>query len=155
MVFMLLLSAVLAPPGAAGTESQKSEGLAPSRTAIELQAGFSRGAFGAGLDINASYLLTNVGIQARTWNNKSDDSSKSEFVIYGGAGLVDVVQLQIGYSTASAFLLRLRSDVPLTPTRGAWEQFNKGQYWILTPVIEIPLSAHNGIVLGMGVGRSF
>jgi hypothetical protein len=49
----------------------------------------------------------------------------------------------------------MRSDVPLTPTREAWEQFNRGNYWILTPVIEIPLSAHKAMVLGLGVGRSF
>ncbi len=156
MVFVLLFSAILARPGAAGTDSQSSEGLAPYRTAIGLQAGFKSGAVGAGLDVNASYLLTNVGIQARTWDRKSnDDNPKSELSVYGGVGFVDVFQMQVGYSSAKELLLRLRSDVPLTPTRGMWDQFNKGQYWILTPVIEIPLSAHNALVLGMGVGRSF
>jgi hypothetical protein len=155
MVFMLLFSAVLARPGNAGDKSQKGESLAPYRTAIGIQTGFRRGTFGAALDLNASYLWTNVGIQARTWNEKFDDNSRSEFGMYGGIGFVDVFQLQVGYSSAGALLLRLRSDVPLTPTRGAWEQFYKGQYWILTPVIEIPLSAHNAVVLGMGVGRSF
>jgi hypothetical protein len=154
MVFMLLLSTALARPGDAGTGSLKNESLVPSRTAIELQTVFSGGAVGEGLDINAAYLLTNVGIQAKTWNNKSNDS-KSEFGIYGGVGLVDVVQVQAGYSTAGAFLLRLRSDVPLTPTPSAWEQFRKGQYWIFTPVIEIPLSAHHAVALGIGLGRSF
>jgi hypothetical protein len=155
-VFLLLLSAIIAGPCDAGTESQNSQSLAPYQTAIGLQTGFRSGALGAGLDINASYLLTNVGINARTWNNQShNDSVKNELSIYGGIGLVDVFQLQLGYSSANEFLLRMRSDVPLTPTREAWEQFNRGKYWIITPVIEIPLSAHKAMVLGLGVGRSF
>jgi hypothetical protein len=155
MVFALLLLTALERPGDAGMVSREGVNLVPTRTAIELQATFAGGAVGEGLDINASYLLTNVGIQARTWNAKSDDRSKSEFGVYGGVGVVDVVQVQVGYFPSGAFLLRLRSDVPLTLTRGAWEQFNKGRYWILTPLIEIPLSSHHAVALGIGVGRSF
>ena len=55
----------------------------------------------------------------------------------------------------TGFVLRLRSDIPVTPTADSWTQFQKGRYWSLTPFVEFPLTAHHGTVFGLGLGRTF
>jgi len=128
----------------------------PDQITAAVTAGTKGNATVAGVDINASTLLMNAGINARSWNRTDNDgSSKFDLGVYLGVGLANVFQLQAGHSTVTGFLLRLRSDIPVTPTDDSWAQFQKGRYWSITPCVEFPLTPHHGTVFGLGLGRTF
>jgi len=128
----------------------------PDRATAAVLVGTKGNATVAGVDINASTLLMNAGINARSWNRTDNDgSSKFDLGVYLGVGIANVFQMQAGYSAVTGFLLRLRSDIPVTPTDDSWSQFQKGRYWSITPFVEFPLADRHGTVFGLGLGRTF
>lgn len=126
---------------------------------VSVQAGKRGGRSGAGLDINVSTLFLNAGLNTWSWSRREgladEDESGSAIGLYAGVGLANVLQFQAGYATGDGFKLRLRSDVPLTVTEGAWHEFKQGSYWVITPFIEVPLASHQGTLFGFGLGRAF
>jgi hypothetical protein len=127
----------------------------PDRTAVSVLAATKGRATGTGLDINASSLLTNAG-SVMSWNGSGrDGSAKYDVGLYLGVGVANILQVQAGHSSETGFALRLRSDVPLTPTEASWARFNKGQYLTVAPFVEIPLTPHHGTVFGVGLGWTF
>jgi hypothetical protein len=155
-IVLLLWSVMTAAPVHAAGSPAGGTGFMPDRATAAVLVGTKGNAIVTGLDINASSLLMNGGINARSWNRTdSDGSSKFDLGVYLGVGLANVFQLQAGHSSVTGFLLRLRSDIPVTPTADSWTEFQKGRYWSITPFVEVPLTAHHGTVFGLGLGRTF
>jgi len=155
-IVLLLWSVITAIPVHAAGSPTGDTGFAPDQTTAAVLVGTKGNAIGTGLDINASTLLMNGGINVRSWNRADNDgSSKFDLGVYLGVGIANVFQVQAGHSSVTGFLLRLRSDIPVTPTDDSWAEFQKGRYWSLTPFVEVPLTTHHGTVLGLGLGRTF
>ncbi len=128
----------------------------PGHTNLAMQLSASGGAVATGLDVNASYLLSNFGVNARRWNESREGDSKSDVSLYVGVGLANVFQFQAGYSSVKNVLVRLRSDIPLTFTGEGREAYKeRGTYWAVTPIVELPLTRHHAVAAGVGVGRTF
>lgn len=158
MPFLVLVTMLILPTRAAcGPLNNIVASL--DHATIAVQAGTKGGSIGTGLDVNVSTLFLNAGLNAWSWKSRegaaNEDGARSEIGLYAGMGLATVLQLQAGYAIGKGFKLRLRSDVPLTLTEGAWREFKKGSYWVITPFIEISLSAHQGTLFGLGLGRAF
>jgi hypothetical protein len=155
-IVLLLWSVMTATSVHAAGSTTAGSGFKPDQITAAVAAGTKGNAIGSGLDINASTLLMNAGINARSWTRTdSDGDSKFDLGVYLGVGIANVLQFQAGHSSVTGFLLRLRSDIPVAPTDDSWSQFQKGRYWSLTPFVEFPLTAHHGTVFGLGLGRTF
>ena len=156
LVFILVLFFVLTRQSAAAEKPPAGNGYVPDHVGVSLTGGTKGNATAAGLDVNAWYLLTNIGFSVRSWSARgSTGASRSDLGLYAGIGFGNVLQLQAGYSFEMGALLRLRADYPLALTPEGWDRFQQGAYWMVTPFIEVPLAAHHGTLFGLGVGRTF
>jgi hypothetical protein len=155
-IVLLLWSVMTAAPVHAAGSATGGSGFKPDQTTTAVAANTKGNATGTGLDLNASTLFMNGGINARWWNRTDNDgSSKFDLSVYLGVGIANVFQMQAGHSSMTGFLIRLRSDIPVTPTAASWTEFQKESYWSITPFVEFPLTARHGIVFGLGLGRTF
>jgi hypothetical protein len=153
---MLAVSLTIASGGRADSTVKGAFNFAPDRTAVAVLVATKGNATAAGLEISASTLLMNGAIHARSWSRtEREGSSKNDLGVFLGVGLADILQIQAGHSSETGFALRLRSGIPVTPTAHSWAEFNKGRYWTITPLVEIPVTAHHGTVFGVGVGFTF
>jgi hypothetical protein len=140
----------------AGGVAAAGEGYMPDRAAVSALAATKGHATGTGLDINASSLLTNAGINVLSWNGSDrNGTAKYDLGLYLGVGLANIIQFQAGHTSETGFTLRIRSGIPLTLTEPSWARFNEGKYWTVTPLVEIPLTRHHGTVFGVGLGWTF
>jgi len=156
IVFLLILLILLVQQSNAVEKAPAENGYVPDHLGVSVVGGTKGNATAAGIDVNASYLLTNIGFSARSWSVPTGTgSAKNDLGLYVGIGLGNLLQLQAGHSSEMGVLLRLRSDYPLALNAEGWDRFYQREYWMITPFIEIPLTAHHGTLFGLGVGRTF
>jgi len=136
---------------------------------------------GAGVDINIIIAFLNAGINYRHWESSDtvilgwdgSDISRDETTMYFGLGLLNMLQVQAGYSESGASL-RVRSDMvlfadsfPMFPSRYKdcpdnldYRQCNDIDIVrdgvVISPFIEFtPFEGNHKTVYGIGVGFVF
>jgi hypothetical protein len=126
--------------------------LMPSRDELSAVRGYA-------LDANAAVLIVNVGLSLRHWEKDvtgwNGRRHRNEAVFYTGIGLLNLIQVQRGFSNAGG-RTRIRSDIVLSdnfpfPTeRDDRGRFNQGI--AVSPFIEIGSGRK---VYGIGIGLAF
>ncbi len=116
------------------------------------------GTKGYGVEGNTAVGFFNLSFSLRHWQRDvtlwNDRSVNNEGSIYVGVGLLDLIEIQRGYSSTGP-RTRVRVDISLSdefpfPGEQKWGRFQEGI--VLTPYVE---SQNGRKVYGLGVGLVF
>ena len=150
--FLLLgLAASFSPPAAADTPALGGWSLTQSRDQRS-------GTKGYGIEGNTAVGFFNLSFSLRHWQNEvalwNDRSVNNEGSIYVGVGLLNLIEIQRGYSNTGP-RSRIRIDISLSdafpfPSEQKWGRFQQGL--VLTPYVE---SQSGRKVFGLGIGLVF
>lgn len=174
----LALMAAFSPGAAEASDWSPLGGIVMTVPAVYDQ---QAGASATGVDLNMVIAFLNAGINYRHWESKGKgilgwdggEISRDETTIYFGVGLLNVLQVQAGYSESGASL-RVRSDLVLfsgsfpmfpsiykdCPREVDYRQCNDIDFLrdglVVSPFVEFtPFEDNHKTVYGLGVGVVF